>query len=244
MQNTIEISDLSFSYSKGSQVLNELSLNVPEGRFFGLLGPNGAGKTTLISILAGQRKSKNHKALVFGKPIDHLGNERLNIGFAPQDLAIFPTLSVLDNLLFFGRLSSLKSGLLKSRIEEVLEAVNLEDRRRSISGDLSGGMKRRLNLAIALLNQPKLLILDEPTAGVDLQSRDVIFDTILNLKKKGATLLYTTHYLEEVERLCDRIGVLQNGRIIYNDQVDTFKNEFKGQSVEACYKELLVRATS
>lgn len=177
------------------------------GRYFGLLGANGAGKTSLISFLCGQVEGTFKKATVLGFNRDRIEDYKTRLGYAPQELAIYPTLSALENLKFFARMM----GVPASEAERSLEWVGLNARAHGASAGLSGGMKRRLNLAIALLNKPELLILDEPTVGIDPESRGFIFEKILELKKHGVTLIYSTHYLEEVKRLCDEVAILREG---------------------------------
>jgi ABC-2 type transport system ATP-binding protein len=196
--------------------LNGLGLEIPRGSFFGLLGPNGAGKTTLISFLCGQVEGRYKTAKVLGLGREQIQLYRRRLGYAPQEVALYPTLSARENLNFFARLLDLP----KTESERVLEWIGLEDRAGDPVQTFSGGMKRRLNLGVALLNRPDLLILDEPTAGVDPQSRNFIFERILELKKQGVTLIYSTHYLEEVERLCDCVGILVNGKVIASGSVE------------------------
>lgn len=192
-----------------------ISLQIEKGQIFGLLGPNGAGKSTTLSMIVGLSKPDSGTVTLDGSPVhpDAL-DIKSKIGFVPQELALLEDLSALDNLQFFGGLYGLGKTQLTARIAEVLEIVGLTDRSKSIVKEYSGGMKRRLNLAVALLQNPLLLVLDEPTVGVDPQSRNAIFDTLLRLREEGLTILYTTHYMEEVERLCDDIAIVDHGRII------------------------------
>ncbi len=221
MENIVEIRDLSFSYPRSSKrSLDSFSLEVRRGESVGLLGPNGAGKTTLISFLSGLRPRSDDRVTVFGRPLHLLGEELLKIGYAPQELALYPSLSVHDNLIFFSRLACISKERQRAQVERVLEVVDLTSDREKRVAALSGGMKRRLNLAIALLNEPELLILDEPTVGVDMMSRDLIFERINDLRRSGTTLIYTTHYLEEVERVCDSVAMMNLGQLIYRGRVD------------------------
>jgi ABC-2 type transport system ATP-binding protein len=190
--------------------LSELNLTIQRGSFYGLLGPNGAGKTTLISFLCGQIEGKYSAAKVLGFSRDEIRTYKQRLGYAPQEIALFPTLSARENLNFFGRLLDLP----RHETDRVLDWIGLSERANDAVHTFSGGMKRRLNLGVALLNRPDLLILDEPTVGVDPQSRNFIFDKILELKKDGVTLIYSTHYFEEVKRLCDSVGIMVKGRMV------------------------------
>ena len=191
-----------------------VGFHVESGETYGLLGPNGAGKTTTISMIAGLLAPDAGKVVVAGEEISVRSTRGRNrIGFVPQDLAIYPDLTCRENLVFFGRLYGLGGGLLKSRVDEVLEVIGLTDRADDLTKEFSGGMKRRLNIGIGLLHEPTLLILDEPTVGVDPQSRNAILTSVENLSSAGMAVLYTTHYMEEAERLCDRVGIIDEGTI-------------------------------
>ncbi|MFK5633395.1 MULTISPECIES: ABC transporter ATP-binding protein [unclassified Ornithinimicrobium] len=196
------------------RAVDGVSLQVDRGETFGLLGPNGAGKTTTILMIAGLLRPDAGTVQVAGvdtatDPI----RAKSHLGLVPQELAIYPELSARDNLRFFGRLQGLHGTQLKTRMEEVLELVGLEDRSKTPSKTFSGGMKRRLNIGIGLLHEPTLLILDEPTVGVDPQSRHAILESVAALTDAGMAVLYTTHYMEEAERLCDRIAIMDEGRV-------------------------------
>ena len=181
---------------------------------YGLLGPNGAGKTTTISMICGLLVRDGGTVLVDGVPLDVNAVEAKGaVGFVPQDLAIYPELSARENLRFFGQLYGLGGAELRSRMDEVLEIIGLADRADERTDAFSGGMKRRLNIGIGLLNRPKLLVLDEPTVGVDPQSRNAILASVEQLGEQGMAILYTTHYMEEAERLCDRVGIIDTGQI-------------------------------
>jgi ABC-2 type transport system ATP-binding protein len=191
-----------------------VSFHIDAGETYGLLGPNSAGKTTTISMVAGLVPADAGTVTVVGRPMGprEVGAKR-HIGLVPQDLALYPDLTARENLAFFGRLQGLRGKQLKRRIEEVLDLIALSDRARDATKEFSGGMKRRLNIAIGLLHQPTLLILDEPTVGVDPQSRNAILESVEALSVEGMAVLYTTHYMEEAERLCDRIAIIDSGRI-------------------------------
>lgn len=194
--------------------VDDVSLQIEPGETYGLLGPNGAGKTTIISMIAGLLTADAGTITVAGVPMLTASvAARRHIGLVPQDLAIYPELSARDNLTFFARLQGLRGAPLKARVTEVLELIGLTDRAKGPSKKFSGGMKRRLNIGIGLLHQPDLLILDEPTVGVDPQSRNQILESVEALATEGMAVLYTTHYMEEAERLCDRIAVIDSGRI-------------------------------
>jgi ABC-2 type transport system ATP-binding protein len=191
-----------------------VSFSIAEGETFGLLGPNGAGKTTAISMIAGLLERDGGTVTVDGEQISTRSTRgKSAIGLVPQDLAIYPDLTATENLRFFGRLYGLDSEALDRRIEEVLEVIGLRDRAEDLTKEFSGGMKRRLNIGIGLLHRPRLLILDEPTVGVDPQSRNAILESVENLSGEGMAVLYTTHYMEEAERLCDRVAIIDEGKI-------------------------------
>jgi ABC-2 type transport system ATP-binding protein len=197
------------------EAVRGLSLRVEEGETMGLLGPNGAGKTTTLSMLATLLEPSFGDARIFGASLRREPwTVRKLVGFAPQDISLYPELTADENLAFFGRLYGLAGSDLRKRANESIELVGLTARRHDRVATYSGGMKRRLNLACSLIHAPRLLLLDEPTVGVDPQSRDSIFDAIRALVRRGKTILYTTHYMEEAERLCDRITIMDDGRII------------------------------
>lgn len=217
LHSMIEINGLVKKYGERVAV-NEVSFCVQEGEIFGLLGPNGAGKTTTISILATLLPPDQGQVTIGGYDLVRETNQiKTLIGFVPQELALYPTLSAWDNLAFFGRIYGLRGTALKDRIAAVLDLVGLRDRAGDAVRTFSGGMKRRLNIAAGLIHQPRLLFLDEPTVGVDPQSRNFIFEHVERLKAEGMTILYTTHYMEEAERLCDRVAVMDEGCILALD---------------------------
>lgn len=195
--------------------LDNVSLEIKAGEFFGLLGPNGAGKTTLMSLLSGFRAATAGTIRIDGATFspDDFATRR-KIGLVPQSVALYTDMTADENLGIFGRLSGLSGARLRSRISAVLEVVQLADRRREPVKNFSGGMQRRLNLAVALLHEPAILLCDEPTAGVDPQSRNAIFDLLEAINAAGTTIIYSTHYMEEAERLCSRIGIIDHGKIL------------------------------
>ena len=195
--------------------VNGVSLHIKTGETYGLLGPNGAGKTTTINILTGLLERDSGTVTVAGIPIRPGSTAgKSAIGLVPQDLAIYPDLTGEENLRFFASLYGLPRGETRSRIDEVLEVIGLADRRKDRTSKYSGGMKRRLNIGIGLLNRPQLLVLDEPTVGVDPQSRNAILESVEALSGEGMAVLYTTHYMEEAQRLCDRVGIIDSGKVI------------------------------
>ncbi len=199
--------------------VNDVSLNVRRGEVFGLLGPNGAGKSTLIGILCGMFAPTAGSVHLGDVPVTPgARSAKQRIGVVPQDIALYEKLSGRQNLRFFGRVYGLGGRRLRERVEAVLDVVGLSDRGNDRAETYSGGMQRRLNLAAGLLHEPELLILDEPTVGVDPQSRNHIFDNVERLNQdKGVTIVYTTHYMEEAERLCDRVGIIDHGKIVALD---------------------------
>jgi ABC-2 type transport system ATP-binding protein len=191
-----------------------VGFEIQRGETYGLLGPNGAGKTTSISMICGLLTRDGGEVVVDGRPISPSATEaKAAIGYVPQDLAIYPDLTARENLLFFGHLYGLGGHSLDARVDELLEIIGLSDRAKDRTEQFSGGMKRRLNIAIGLLHRPKLLILDEPTVGVDPQSRNAILTSVEELGREGMAILYTTHYMEEADRLCHRVGIIDEGRI-------------------------------
>jgi ABC-2 type transport system ATP-binding protein len=219
----VSIRDLTVRYRGASRnALEGLSLEIRSGSFFGLLGPNGAGKTTLISFLCGQIEGRCNETRILGCS-RHDADYRRRLGYAPQEIALYPSLSVLENLNFFGRLLRAP----RSETDRVLEWTGLATRAGDRVATLSGGMKRRLNLGVALLNRPALLVLDEPTVGIDPESRQFILDRIKSLRADGLTLIYSTHYFEEVRALCDEAGILHEGRLLASGPRETVlgKNE-------------------
>ena len=198
-----------------TDVVSEVSFRVRRQEIFGLLGPNGAGKTTTIRMLATVLKPTAGEATLGEHSLTGAGAAvRRLIGVCPQELALYPELSALDNLVFFGRMAGLAGAEAKAAAQRNLQIVGLQEVGGRRVQNFSGGMKRRVNLAISLMSQPQLLFLDEPTVGIDPQSRNRIFETVEGLRDEGMTILYTTHYMEEAERLCDRLGIMDQGRLI------------------------------
>ncbi len=197
------------------QAVRDVSFTIAPGETFGLLGPNGAGKTTAISMICGLLDPDAGSVTVCDTPI-RIGSTkgRRHIGYVPQELAIYPDMSGRDNLRFFARLYGIRGAAAKTRIDAVLDVVGLADRADDVAKEYSGGMQRRLNIAAGMLHQPSLLILDEPTVGIDPQSRNAILQAVANLGDEGMSVLYTTHYMEEAERLCRRVSIMDHGVIL------------------------------
>jgi ABC-2 type transport system ATP-binding protein len=210
----IDVSNLKKSFDN-IEALKGISFNIPQGECYGLLGPNGAGKTTTISILSTIIKPDEGEVNIAGydlkkNPLDC----KKNIGVVTQEIALYNELSAYDNLLFLGGMYKVSRQELLKRLDETLDLLGLTDRKNDKVKTYSGGMKRRVNLASALLHRPKILFMDEPTVGIDPQSRNLIFEVVEKLHKEGMTIVYTTHYMEEAERLCDCIGIIDNGKIV------------------------------
>ena len=210
----IECKGLKKKY-KDIEALVGLDLSIEQGTIYGLLGPNGAGKSTFINIVAGLVKADAGSLMVSGSSLPEKSNiVKGKMGFVPQDLAIYEDLTAYENIAFFASLYGLKGKEKKAKVESALEFVSLTDRRKDRVKTYSGGMKRRLNLACGICHEPEILFLDEPTVGIDPQSRNHIMESIKIMNKHGMTVIYTTHYMEEAETLCDRIGIIDHGKII------------------------------
>ncbi len=214
MTPILEVRDLIKKYGELVAV-NGISFNIQEGEIFGLLGPNGAGKTTTISILSTLFPPTAGDAFVCGHSVvnEPMAVKRL-IGIVPQEIALYESLSALENLKFWGQMYGLSGKALSMRIEEVLAQVGLQDRAKERIKTYSGGMKRRINIAVGLLHKPKLLFMDEPTVGIDPQSRRAILEAVKELNRSGMSILYTTHYMEEAQELSDRVGIIDHGELI------------------------------
>jgi ABC-2 type transport system ATP-binding protein len=224
----LEVRDLRKAYG-ATVALGGVRFDVAEGELFGLLGPNGAGKTTLLSILSCLLAADGGEVRLQGEPVrpSDRGVRRL-IGVVPQELAIYGELTARENLEFFGELYGVRGAELRHRVGEVLDAVALADRADDRAGTFSGGMKRRLNLGVALVHRPRLLLLDEPTVGVDPQSRHHIFEGVRRLNAGGVTVVYTSHYMEEVQALCPRVGIIDHGRLVACDTLPGLLRQLNG----------------
>jgi len=214
MASIIEVTGLTKKYGELTAV-SEVSFTVSEGEVFSLLGPNGAGKTTTISILSCLLHPTSGDATVCGHSIVHESMEvKTLIGVVPQEIALYEPLSARENLMFWGRMYGMAGTQLKRRVDEVLEQIGLTDRAKDRVKTYSGGMKRRLNIGVGLLHRPKIVFMDEPTVGIDPQSRRNILDAVKDLNKQGMTVVYTTHYMEEAQELSDRVGIIDHGKLI------------------------------
>jgi ABC-2 type transport system ATP-binding protein len=200
------------------EAVKGISLQVARGEVFGLLGPNGAGKTTTISMLTALLEPTGGQITVDGLDLKaHTNEVKAKMGLVPQEMALYMTLSARQNLMFFGRIYGLKGKELRQRVDEVLEMIGLTERADDAVGDYSGGMKRRVNIGAGLLHKPEILFLDEPTVGVDPQSRNAIFENVEALNRAGMSVIYTTHYMEEAQRLCHRVAIVDEGKLIALD---------------------------
>jgi ABC-2 type transport system ATP-binding protein len=222
--NALIISAITFCYD-GAQAcaLQDFSLTVEDGRMQALLGPNGAGKTTLMRIITGQLKVKSGEVAIYGKQMPDQG-ALISIGYAPQPISLYPTLTAIENLHFFGTMAGLAKDEIIERSGKVLEETGLSTYARKYVNTYSGGMLRRLNLAVALLHSPKLLLLDEPTVGVDPQSRNHIYQTLTKLNDSGVTILLSTHIMEEAQRLCSSVTLVDEGKDIYSGDMREIDN--------------------
>ncbi|MDD2574371.1 MAG: ABC transporter ATP-binding protein [Bacillota bacterium] len=219
-------------YYKKVRAVDGIDLEVRQGEILGILGPNGAGKSTAISVISSLIKPDGGDVFFKGESI--LKNPaviRKVMGIVPQEVAIYPDLSAAENLKFFGKLYGLRGDMLQKRIQEVLDLLGLNGRAKDAVKNYSGGMKRRVNIGAALLHHPEILIMDEPTVGIDPQSRNHILETVKELNKKGMTIIYTSHYMEEVEHLCHRIYVMDHGKVIASGTKEDLKNLMGGDDI-------------
>lgn len=240
----IKIQSLSYQYEKQSKkVIENLNLEIAQGERFGIFGPNGAGKTTLMNLMTGILNYKTGSIQLNDLEINkHYWETRKLFGFVPQDFSFYHELTPVENLSFFGAWSGLKSAEIKKRTDELLEVMALTESRNKPVKQFSGGMKRRVNLAIAVMHEPQLLFLDEPTVGVDVQTRHAIVGYLKELNQKGTTLIYTSHQLKEAEDLCTRIALIDEGKIIENDTLDNLLKEHKQDGLEGLFLQLTGRA--
>ncbi|MGB7087510.1 MAG: ABC transporter ATP-binding protein [Phormidesmis sp.] len=224
----LKISRLSKRFGQ-RQALNDLSLNLPPGEIYGLLGPNGAGKTTALNLLCGLLKPDSGEILLQGQPVSEA--TKLLVGVMPQQNLLYQSLTCQETLAFLARIYGLNKRETSQRVQSCLAAVNLSDRAKSVVGDLSGGMQRRLSLAAAIIHQPKLVVLDEPSTGLDIEARYEVWELIRSLKQQGVTVLLTTHLLDEVERLCDRIGIIKQGTLLAEGTLETLRKRVPAAEV-------------
>ena len=214
MKMVLQVSGLSKRFEQ-LQAVKEVSFSVQAGEAFGLLGPNGAGKSTTIGMITGLLRPDDGVVNVCGEKMAiDAQRTKQQLGYVPQEVALYPDLTARENLMFWGRLYGLSGTRLQTRVKDVLELVGLSERAKHRVETYSGGMKRRINIAAALLHEPQLLVMDEPTVGIDAQSRSHILATVKELNRQGLTILYTSHYMEEVELLCDRVAIMDKGSII------------------------------
>jgi len=224
----LKIERLSKAYGR-RQVLQDLSLSIDAGQIYGLLGPNGAGKTTTINILCNLLRADRGTVQINDQPVSE--RTKFLLGIAPQETLIYRYLTCEENLQFFADLYGVRGATQRQRVQTCLAAVGLRERANSLAETLSGGMQRRLSLAIALVHQPKLLVLDEPTTGLDLEARFEMWELIRQLQREGITILLTTHLLDEAERLCDRIGIIKQGHIVAEGRLADLRQMIPAQEV-------------
>ena len=236
----VSIENISFAYEgQGKMCLSDVSLLIEEGDRFGLFGPNGAGKTTLINCMTGLLSVQQGKIYLFGNEVKkHDKTVNHFFGFVPQDFSFYQELTPIENLEFFGAWHGLHKKEIKKRAEELLQILGLEESRNKQVKKFSGGMKRRVNLAIGVINNPRILFLDEPTVGVDVQTKHAIINYLKELNKRGTTLIYTSHQLHEAEDLCRNIAMIDEGKIIAHDSLDNLIKEHDEQALEGLFLKL------
>lgn len=231
MEYALEVVSLGKNYGNKTAI-DSVTFRVRKGSCFGLLGPNGAGKSTSMKIISGVLSADRGDISVFGRNLRTDGDEIKGLmGYVPQSITLFEKLSAYDNLMFFGNMYGVGGSVLKKRIADVLEKVGLSDRSKDEVTTFSGGMKRRINIAAALLHEPQLLIFDEPTVGIDPQSRNHIFEMIRDLKNQGVSIVYSTHYMEEVEALCDDLAIIDHGKVIAEGSLEGVLDRYGSPAV-------------
>ncbi len=240
IQSAINIENLDFGYpGQGTLFLRHLNLKIEAGERFGLFGPNGAGKTTLMKLMTGLLSFREGSIQIAGNEIKNQNKSVKKLfGFIPQDFSFYEELTPAENLEFFGAWSGLTKQEIKIRTTELLEMLGLTDVRNKQVHKFSGGMKRRVNLAIGVIHKPGILFLDEPTVGVDVQTRYAIIDYLKELNKNGTTLIYTSHQLSEAEGLCERIALIDEGKIIVHDNLDKLLSEYRQEGLEGLFLKL------
>jgi len=238
----IQIEHLNFHYKDQTQLFNDLNLNIEQGERFGLFGPNGAGKTTLMSLMTGLFSFTSGNIQLLGNSIK-TKNKKVNklFGFVPQDFSFYEELTPIENLEFFGAWSDLNKKEIKKRSDELFEILNITSVKNKQVKKFSGGMKRKVNLAIGVIHKPKLLFLDEPTVGVDVQTRHEIINYLKQLNANGTTLIYTSHQLSEAEQLCNKIALIDNGKIIALNTLENLLAQHKQNSLEELFIHLTGR---
>jgi len=225
----LEIKDIHKNYGDQAAV-DGIDLKIQSGQIYGVLGPNGAGKSTLIGMICGLIK-KNSGEVVYEEQTNNIRKWKENIGIVPQDFALYLDLTAEENISFFCSLYGFKGEELKARTARTLEFVGLTDVKKKRASQFSGGMKRRLNIGCAIAHSPKLIIMDEPTVGIDPQSRNHILESVLKLRDEGATIIYTSHYMQEVDDICDRIAIVDKGRVIAEGTSSELKNLVEGKNI-------------
>ena len=227
MNIILEIKSLKKNFGEKT-VVDKMSFKVNKGEILGFLGPNGAGKSTTINIITTILDADDGKVLFEGREINGNDNDfKKSLGYVPQDIALFNDLTAYENVKFFASLYGIKGEYLKNRVKETLELVGLYDRKNDYPDSFSGGMKRRLNIACSIVHKPKILIMDEPTVGIDPQSRNNILEVTKSLRDEGTTVIYTSHYMEEVEGICTRLIILDEGNIVESGYKDDIKTKYK-----------------
>lgn len=232
MENILTVKDLSKTYKNGRKALDRLNFQVEKGEILGFLGPNGAGKSTTINILSTLLKADEGKLTYFGDEGLSLKRIKQSLGIVPQELAIYEEISAYQNVKFFASLYGVKKAEMKDKVDNALRKVGLEEQKHDKAATFSGGMKRRLNIACAIAHDPQLIIFDEPTVGIDPQSRNHILDSIKSLRAEGATIIYTTHYMEEVQQICDRVIIMDGGVVLLNDRLDNILDDYSDASYQ------------
>ena len=243
-QPAIKITGLTKQYNQAENpAVDGLDLNIMPGEIFGLLGPNGAGKTTTISMLCTHLKPSSGSILINGKEVSsHPTAIRKEIGFVPQDIALYDNLTTRENLLFFGNMYGMKGKLLKEKIDFWLDTLGLREKAGKQIKTYSGGMKRRVNLMAGLLHEPKILFLDEPTVGIDVQSKNIIIESLEEVNKKGTTIIYTSHHMDEAEHFCSRIAIIDYGKIITKGKPEALIKDCEGcENLESIFLKLTGR---
>ena len=237
----IDVENMGFRYPGNPDLsFSKLNLKITKNQRFGLFGPNGAGKTTLISLMTGLLSADEGHIKLLGQEVGRQNSNAVNklFGFVPQDFSFYQELSPVENLEFFGAWSGLDKPTIKKRTDELLHILGLEEVRDKPVQKFSGGMKRRVNLAIGVIHQPEILFLDEPTVGVDVQTRHAIINYLLELNKNGTTLIYTSHQLSEAEGLCEQVALLDDGKIIAQDSLDKLLKDYKQDDLEQLFLNL------
>jgi ABC-2 type transport system ATP-binding protein len=243
MQTAVSVEKVNFRYANNAELaLSNIDLKISAGDRFGLFGPNGAGKTTLISMMTGLLKPSSGRVQLFGMDAAADRNAKKIFGYVPQDFAFYDELTPVENLEFFGAWSGLNRSRVKKRTDELLTVLGLNEVRNKVLKTFSGGMKRRLNIAIGVIHEPKILFLDEPTVGVDVQTRFAIIDYLKQLNAQGATLIYTSHLLQEAQDLCKHIALIDDGKIILNDDLEKLLIEHDKEGLEELFLNLTGKA--